>query len=154
MTRRLARWYCNDLRVKPYGKANLASILLVLAVAVGIWLGALFTPIYLDNLNVKDAVAAAYADVNLGKTDEQIRNRIIEDLNSNKVGTHQEHDRFGELVNVPGLGLTTENITIDRNDVARTVRIRVDYDREVRLKPLQRVVKVHFNPEKKGPATQ
>jgi hypothetical protein len=150
----LTRWYWTELRVRPYGKTNLVTVFLLLAVAAGIWLGALFSQPYLDNLNVKDAVAAAYADVNLGRTDDQIRNRILEEVNSPKVGTHQERDRFGELVTAPGLGLTAENITIERNDVNRTVRIRVDYDRDVRLKPLQKVIRVHFNPEKKGPATQ
>ncbi len=138
--------------MRPSGRVNVVSLVLILALIIGVWLAVHLSKPYLDNLNVKDSVASAYSDVLLGRTDEQIRNRIIEELNGAKVGTHKEYNGYGELVEVPGLGLTAENITIERDDVRRTVRIRIEYDREVKLSPLAKVITLHFNPEKKGPS--
>ena len=66
------------------------------------------------------------------------------------MGTHWERDQFDRDILVPGLGLTHEQILIERSDVTQDVRIQVDYERRVRLKPTNKVHTLRFSVVKDG----
>jgi hypothetical protein len=132
----------------PSGKISLGGLVLLSLVAGGIYLAVMFVPFYVDNLDVKEAVAAAHNQAAQSATDSMLRNTIIE--RTSQMGTHWERDQFDQDILVPGLGLTDENILIERSDVTGKIRIQVDYTRRVRLKPTKNVRTVSFSVVKDG----
>ncbi|MBX7099979.1 MAG: hypothetical protein K1X89_19855 [Myxococcaceae bacterium] len=124
------------------GRVSLSALLTLGAIAGGVWWCINFVPLHMDNLNVKDAVKSAFNDSGR-RGDEYLRSSIKDTCNQARVGTHQEFDG-NEYKEVPGLGLTDENITIVRDEVRKTIRITVEYDRKIALKPGGAPRVVHF----------
>ncbi|WP_143196059.1 hypothetical protein [Archangium sp. Cb G35] len=131
----------------PSGKISFGGLVLLILVVGGLYLGVMLIPVYADNFDVKEAVAVAF---NRSPTadDETLRRVIIE--RTSQVGTHWDTDKFDQDVLVPGLGLTDENITIERSTVSPNVRIEVDYERRVQLKPTNNVRVIRFHVVKEG----
>ena len=132
----------------PSGKISFGGLVLLTLVAGGIYLGVMFVPFYVDNLDVKEAVAAAHNRAAQTSDDDSLRNTIIE--RTSNMGTHWERDQFDNDILVPGLGLTHEQILIERSDVTQDVRIQVDYERRVRLKPTNKIHTLRFRVVKDG----
>src|SRR5690349_8509157 len=131
----------------PSGKISFGGLVLLILVVGGLYLGVMLIPVYADNFDVKEAVAVAF---NRSPTsdDDMLRKVIIE--RTSQVGTHWDTDKFDQDVLVPGLGLTDENITIERSTVSPNVRIEVDYERRVQLKPTNNVRVIRFHVVKEG----
>ncbi|AKJ03380.1 hypothetical protein ATI61_115153 [Archangium gephyra] len=131
----------------PSGKISFGGLVLLILVAGGIYLGAMLVPFYVDNLDVKEAVTAAF---NRSPTadDDSLRRLIIE--RTGQMGSHWETDQFDQDILVPGLGLTADNITIERSSVSPEVRVEVEYTRRVRFKPTQHVRVLRFHVVKEG----
>lgn len=134
--------------MRPHGKVSITTLILLAAFAAGIYALIVLSPIVGDNFSVQEVVAIAYNQSNK-YDDEALRNLIREKLR--RVGTHKKDDGFGNISEEMGLLLTDEQIVIDRNVPAGTIRIQVDYEREVELKLIRRVVYLQFHPAKEGP---
>lgn len=134
------------MHTSPSGKVNPIGVALILGVIAAIYYVVVFSPVYLDNFDVSEAVAAAYNQV-----DQISDDRILPALKGklDRIGTHREPNEDGVLEETMGLGLDEDALTIDRNPDG-TVLVRVAYTREVRLKPTQRWVKVRFAPQRSG----
>jgi len=132
----------------PYGKTSLSGLLLLAAIVGGLYTVVIFGPVYADDLNVREVIEQAHNLINNRATDAQVRGIIKQKLRM--VGEHEEQDEMGNVRTVMGLNLADEQIIIDRNEPAGTFFVEIDYEREVRLKPTQRVVKLHFNRRKDG----
>lgn len=132
----------------PSGKVSFGGLVLLTLVAGVIYLGVMIVPFYVDNLDVKEAVAAAHNRIIQGADDESLRNSIIDA--TSRMGSHWERDQFDRDILEPGLGLTDEQIVIERSGVTSDVRIQVDYDRWVRFKPTSIQHKLHFSVVKDG----
>jgi hypothetical protein len=98
-------------------------------------------------MDVSGAIASAY---NQSARDDDVLRNIIQDK-LRYVGEHEEDDGFGNVKIAQGLGLTDDDILIDRDTVNDTIRIEVDYTRKVELKPFKRILLLHFHPNKSGP---
>lgn len=133
--------------MRPNGRVNLVGLLMILAVVGGIWAVVIFSPAYLDNLDLVDAVEGSFNEYNR-TTQEKIIRRILE--TAGRVGTHRADDGYGNMVERKGLGLRRENINIHYDYQSKSVRIRVEYDRPVHLKPFARYRNLHFVVEKEG----
>lgn len=136
--------------MRPSGKVNLLAVLILGAVAYGIWWIITFSGVYLDNIDVKDAVEAGY-NVSNRMNDVDVSNVIFQKVNSSQVGNHEEDDGFGTITTKPGLGLKEENLTITRDDVAKTIKIVVEYKRKVVMKPMAKIKWVPFRVVREGP---
>jgi hypothetical protein len=113
----------------------------------GIYAIWVFSKPVLDNLDVKEVIAVA---LNQRSGDDQgLKLMIIDRLR--RVGTHWAEDEYGNVVEKEGLGLTPDDITVDRNEVAGTLFIRVDYERVVSLPPSKSTYTLRFSPQKEGP---
>jgi hypothetical protein len=116
------------LKVPKFVK-NLGVLLVLAAIASAIYVVAKVVPFYVDNMDVKEAVDATFnlarRNANDGVLRAEIRNR------TNRMGSHVETDSWGVDHVVPGLGLTDEQITIERSAITDNVRIEVSYQREV-----------------------
>ncbi|MFL5356956.1 hypothetical protein [Archangium sp.] len=132
----------------PSGKVSFGGLVLLLLVAGVVYLGVMLAPVYVDNFDVKEAATIAFNRIQQGLDDDGIRALILE--RTGRVGNHWERDQFDRDILVPGLGLTEEQIHIERSGVTAHVRIQVDYSRRVRLKPSNMVRTVNFHVVKEG----
>lgn len=136
--------------VRPSGKVNLIAVVILGAIAYGIWWIVTFSGVYLDNIDVKDAVEAGY-NVSGRSNDVDLMGVIFQKTNSSQVGNHEEDDGYGNVSTVKGLGLKEDNIVITRDDVRKTIKIVVEYKRKVILKPSAKVKWVPFRVVREGP---
>jgi len=139
-------------RTRPTGSVNIIGVLLLAAVVLGIWWLIVLGPAYMDNLDVKQAVAEASNQIRLGKSDESAAQYIIQQTRN--VGDHLAEDDFGNVVWMTGLGITPEQISVERDEVNQTLRVRVEYDRRRILKPLDKEKEIHFVVEEVGSLTR
>ena len=110
---------------------NLGTLVVLAAVASAIYVAAKVVPVYVDNLDVKEAVEAAFNLAGRNNNDSILRAEIRE--RTSQMGSHVETDSWGNDQVVPGLGLTDDQILIERSRVTDNVRIEVVYQREVDL---------------------
>ena len=134
--------------VRDSGKVSLGTLVLLLLLGGAVYVVALYVPLYVDSLDVKEAVAAAHNLAGRNLNDAVLRGEIRQ--RTSEMGTHEEPDGWGGLRTVPGLGLTDEQIRIERNGVTGSVRIEVLWDRTVTLKPTRRTHTFHFRVLKEG----
>jgi hypothetical protein len=134
--------------VRDSGKVSLGTLVLLLLLGGAVYVGSQYVPLLVDRLDVKEAVQAAFNLAGRNTNDAVLRNEIR--ARTANMGTHEETDRWGETRVVPGLGLTDEQILIERNPVTGSVRIAVDWDRVMDLRLLRRQHVVHFHVEKEG----
>jgi hypothetical protein len=137
--------------MRPTGKVNFLALLFMGAIAAGLFYGINYGPAYVDNLEVREAVVSAY---NQAKNTNDPNLRIFIKEKVRKFGTHKEYDNFGQMQELPGLGLKDEQILIERDTVNKTVTITVEYEREIELKPLKRSKTLRFIETKSGPLLQ
>lgn len=134
-----------DQRVQTLGKTNPLTVLLFLAVGFGAWWGFLFIPVYVDQMEVKEATRQI---VNLIPQAGDPMNAVTPPLFrlNSQVGWHFVVDEETGIESVkPGLGLTAEdNVTVDVDEQRKLVTVRIEYDRVVQLKPLERRRTLHF----------
>jgi hypothetical protein len=134
--------------MRPSGKVSLGNLVLLALVAGAIYYVVIVVPLHVDHLDVKEAVAAVHNQAGRTRNDQQLRFEIRS--RTNQMGQHVEYDRFGNPNVVPGLGLTDDQIIIERSNVDNSVRVEVSYSRTVRLKPTQREYTLHFRAVKDG----
>jgi hypothetical protein len=130
---------------------NLVSLTLTVAFLSGAYLAWLYVPLWLDNLDVKQAVSGGLGQLTseLGADPERVRADVVRRLSN--VGTHWE-ERDGRQVEVPGLGLDARDVQIEREGDTKVVRVTVDYNRTVKLVPLERYWSVPFHVMREGVA--
>jgi hypothetical protein len=120
--------------MRPAGKINLIAVVLIAGVFGGIWWIVNYSSAYLDNLDVHDAVKSAY-NTCWRYPDGQLSFEIRNKLNASTLGWHEELDETGALKRVNGLGITEDDVHIERDEVATTIHINVTYKRKVYLWP-------------------
>ena len=126
---------------------NLVNLTLLLLVGGASYAGWLFIPLWLDDLDVREAVSAAWGQLAYDSGDERIRDALL--LKLHNLGSHYE-EQDGKQVEVPGLALTAQDIQIERDPANSTGRVAVEYTRTVKLKPFERYYPIHFLAERSG----
>jgi hypothetical protein len=130
---------------------NVVNVTLTVALLSGAYLAWIYVPLWLDNLDVKQAVSAGVGQLTseLGADPERVRAEVVRRLSN--VGAHWE-ERDGRQVEVPGLGLDARDVQIERDGETKVVRLTVDYSRTVKLVPLERYWSVPFHVTREGVA--
>ena len=124
---------------------NLVSLTLLVAVVAGAYLAWLYIPLWLDDLDVREALAAGVGQLtseNLGMTEAAIQKTVANRLA--RVGYHWE-EQDGRQVQVPGLGIEADDVQIERGADGKSGRLSVDYARTVKLKPLEQYWTLRFH---------
>lgn len=124
---------------------NLVSLTLLVAVVAGAYLAWLYIPLWLDDLDVREALAAGVGQLtseSLGMTEAAIQKTVANRLA--RVGYHWE-EQDGRQVQVPGLGIEAEDVQIERGADGKSGRLSVDYVRTVKLKPLEQYWTLRFH---------
>lgn len=130
---------------RPRGAVNLVNLTLTVTVVAGTYLAWIYIPLWLDDLDVREALAAGVGQLtseNLGMTEAAIQKTVATRLAS--VGYHWE-EQDGKQVQVPGLGIEPDDVQIERSADGRSGRLSVDYVRTVKLKPLERYWSLRFH---------
>jgi hypothetical protein len=128
---------------------NLVSLTLLVAAVSGGYLAWIWIPLWLDDLDVREALAAGVGQ--LGAENSSLDAAGIQAMVANRlttVGTHWE-ERDGQQVEVPGLLVDPDDVHIERE--GRKGRLSVDYTRTVKLKPLERYWTLRFHTVREGP---
>ncbi|MBN1204586.1 MAG: hypothetical protein JXB05_06645 [Myxococcaceae bacterium] len=108
---------------------KLGTVLVLAIIAAAIYVAAKVVPFYVDNMDVEEAVSATFNLAGRNNNDGILRGEIRS--RTNRMGSHVETDSWGVDHVVPGLGLTDEQILIERSHITDNVRIEVTYQREV-----------------------
>lgn len=127
---------------------NLGTLAVLVVLAGFIYVGAKIVPLYVDNMDVKEAVEVAH-NLSGRNTNDSILRAEIRDRTS-RMGTHVETDSWGTEHVVPGLGLTDDQITIERSRITDNVKIEVVYERAVELSLFNRVHMLELRAIKEG----
>ena len=130
---------------RPRGAVNLVNVTLTVAVVSTAYLGWIYIPLWLDDLDVREALAAGVGQLtseNLGMTEAAIQKTVATRLAN--VGYHWE-EQDGRQVQVPGLGLEADDVQIERAPDGKSGRLTVDYARTVKLKPLEQYWTLRFH---------
>ena len=124
---------------------NLVSLTLLVAVVAGAYLAWVYIPLWLDDLDVREALAAGVGQLtseSLGMTEAAIQKTVANRLA--RVGYHWE-EQDGRQVQVPGLGIEADDVQIERGADGKSGRLSVDYVRTVKLKPLEQYWTLRFH---------
>jgi hypothetical protein len=129
---------------------NLVNLTLTAALLSGAYLAWLWVPLWLDDLDVREALAAGLGQLTAESTalDAPAVQKMVA-LRLAKVGYHWE-EQGGRQVPVPGLGVEPQDVQIERGKDGRSGRLTVDYERTVKLKPLERYWTVRFRTTREG----
>jgi hypothetical protein len=129
---------------------NLVNTTLFLAVAAVAYLGWLYIPLWLDDLDVREQVSIGFSQLSSGGPSldtSRVQEAVATQLS--RVGTHWEV-KDGAQVEVPGLGVEPGDVVVERAPDGKRGRVSLDYDRTVRLKPLDQTWTVRFHTEQEG----
>ena len=129
---------------------NVVNLTLTAAVVSGAYLAWIYIPLWLDDLDVREALAAGVGQLtseNQGMTEAAIQNAVASRLS--RVGYHWE-EQDGRQVQVRGLGLEPNDVQVERTPDGKSARLTVDYERTVKLKPLERYWTVRFHSTREG----
>lgn len=137
--------------LRARGAVSLFTILLLLGLAVVGYAGWLYIPLFLDNLDMREASSAAFNRLANDPDLERVRGFFLGRANS--IGTHWDV-KDGARVEVKGLGLTESDVVIDRDALEHTGHVQVDYTREVKLWPFERYTTFDFHVDKAGKLPQ
>jgi hypothetical protein len=124
---------------------NVVNLTLTVALVSGAYLAWIYVPLWLDDLDVREALATGVnqlASESGGLDGASIQNRVAARLAH--VGTHWA-EQDGTQVEMPGLGIQPDDIQVERSDDGKSGRLIVDYSRTVRLKPLNQYWTVRFH---------
>ncbi len=121
------------LSVRQAGKTNIGMLLFLAVVAGAIFVAAKVVPVYVDHMDVVEAVDATFNLAGRNNNDGLLRGEIRS--RTMNMGNHVQTDSWGVDQVVPGLGLTDEQIVIERSRITDNVKIEVTYEREVDFSP-------------------
>lgn len=119
--------------MRAAGKTNIGMLLFLVVVAGAIFVAAKLVPVYVDHMDVVEAVDATFNLAGRNNNDGILRGEIRS--RTMRMGNHVEVDSWGVEQVVPGLGLTDEQIVIERSRITDNVKIEVTYEREVDFSP-------------------
>ena len=135
---------------RPRGAVNLVNLTLTVALVSGAYLAWIYIPLWLDDLDVREALAAGVGQLtseNSGMDTVAIQKMVA--IRLSKVGYHWE-EQDGRQVQVPGLGLEPEEVQVQRGADGKSGRLSVDYGRTVKLQPLERYWTLRFHTMREG----
>lgn len=137
--------------LRARGAVSLFTIILLLGLAVVGYAGWIYIPLFMDNLDMREASSAAFNRMATDPEMDRIRAYFL--ARANNIGNHWE-TKDGSRVEVKGLGLTDADVVIERDSFEHTARMQVDYQREVKLWPLEKYITFDFHVDKAGKLPQ
>ncbi len=140
--------------MRKSGETNPVTVLVVLLLAAAGFYAFHVGPLYMDNLEAKEAATEAF-NVWFADGEQVALGRLLVRLNGKNPGTsHYEVDEEGVESLKPGFGLTEDNITFTYDEAEKRLTVRIEYDRIVEFAPLKKRKSYHLIAEKTGTQTK
>ena len=124
---------------------NLVSLTLTVAFVSAVYVAWIYVPLWLDDLDVREALASGGSQLmseTAGMSGPAVQKMVANRLST--VGYHWE-EQDGRQVQVPGLGVAADDVQVERAPDGKSGRLTLDYERTVKLKPLERYLSVRFH---------
>ncbi len=136
-----------------FRETNPVTVLVLIALVGAGFYGFHVAPLYLDNMEVKEACDEAFnAYIQQGEGPARhrlmIRLNVKNLVNEKVIGWHFAVDDDGVETIKPGLGLTDEQVTFDFDDQTRKLTVAVNYTRTVQFNPLKKRKTYRFSAQK------
>lgn len=112
------------------------TVLVVLALAAAGYYGWHVVPLYMDNVDVREAADQAF-NVYVLDGEKAASEMLMLRLNG-KIGWHYEVDDEGVEQVKPGLGLTEDNYLIEFDEKTRKLTVRIEYQRTIEFAGLKK----------------
>ena len=123
---------------------------MLLGAIAGGWALMVYGPAYYEHFGVKEEVWLAFTRAQTDLSPTEARDQLVRHLNT-QVGWHfQVDEETGEETVQPGLGISDDAVDVKIDPEVNLVRVRLEYDRVVVLRPSNRRTTVHFVAEKTG----
>ena len=137
-------------RVKPSGKVNILGVLILIGIAGAIYWGVMIGPLYLQRTDAKGELQVGFNKFGLDKV-PNIRKVMLLHFNDPELfGKNLQPNEQGVLVEVPGLGVTEDDLEYEPNDRLKELLVRLRYKRTIILRPTSKVKTYNFMVEVKG----
>ena len=129
---------------------NLVNVTLTVALVSGAYLAWIYVPLWLDDLDVRETLAAGVGQMTaeVSALDGPAVQRMVAGRLA-KVGYHWE-EQEGRQVQVPGLGIDPQDVQVERAADGRSGRLTLEYARTVKLQPLERYWTLRFRTTREG----
>lgn len=121
-----------------FRETNPLTVLLVVALLGGLFYGFHVGPLYLDNLDVKEACQSA---INTWTSEDSLvkgQGALLRRLNLSDLGWHYAENEDGAEVIKPGLGIPEENMVLEEDPSGLERTCRVTYSRTIQFTPLKK----------------
>ena len=129
---------------------NLVNLTLTAALLSGAYLAWIYVPLWLDDLDVREALSAGLGQLTAETSafdgpavQKMVATRLA------KVGYHWA-EQDGRQVQVPGLGIDPEDVQVERGADGRSGKVALEYARTVKLQPLERYWTLRFRTTREG----
>jgi hypothetical protein len=141
-------------RPGPAGAVSWVTLLLLVAVAVGGYLGWVWLPIYVENYAVKQVVHDHMNQAVKNPDDDGLRRNMVAKLRS--LAQVDTLDAYGRPVRLPAVGVEERDVVWERDAESQPPMLRVsfEYTREVLLPILDRTASKVFVVEEQNDLTQ
>ncbi len=105
------------------------SVLLVILLVGGAYLGSVWLPLWFDHYTVKQVVADYMNQAAKNHDDEQLRRDMVAKIRA--LVTVESVDLSGRKVKVPAIPLDEAGVTWERDSATHTLRVAFEYERRV-----------------------
>lgn len=127
------------------------SLLLLVLVAGGAYLTWVWAPLYFDNYTVRQVVADYMNQAIKNRDDAQLRRDLVQKLESLRIVDGVDPD--GRPTKVPAITVAEQDITWERDETTRSLRVAFDYERQVVYPLVDRVAVKVFSVEQSNDLT-
>ena len=124
------------------------SVLLLLLVAGGAYLGWVWLPLYLDHYAVKQVVSDYMNQAVKNQDDAQLVHNMVDKLHA--LRERDAVDPSGRPARVPAIPVEERAVTWERNQAAKTLHIAFEYERQVVYPFLNRTEVAVFTVDRSG----
>lgn len=124
--------------MRSNGETNPATIIVAVALIGAAYYGFFVVPLYLDNLEVREACDEAF-NVYVLQGEDMARQKLMFRLNGPRgIGWHFETDEDGDEVKKVGLEVNEDDVTVKFDDKTKELLVRVEYTRTIQFKPFEK----------------
>jgi hypothetical protein len=133
------------------GGVSWVSLLLFVLVAGGAYLTWVWAPLYFDNYAVRQVVADYMNQAIKNPDDAQLRRDMVQKLESLRL--IEGVDQGGRPMKAPAITVSERDVTWERDQTTRSLRVAFDYERQVVYPFVDRVAVKVFSVEQSNDLT-
>lgn len=128
---------------------KLLGYLAVLGVFAALYAVVMLGPLWVDHMSAKDLFNSSFNAYRELPIPDAFKGQLIRKFNAVEWASHQEVDDAGEVKEMPGLGLTDDDVIVEFDENTKVLWVKVNYSRRLVFKPTDKVRVFKFTLERK-----